>query len=89
MTSHTKTMDEIMDEMQTARYRYGSFSSAHEALGVLVEEVAELVEAIHANNADAFRREAIQVSAVAARAAECSAIHSFRLRSGMIHGDEK
>lgn len=59
----------IHGERVKADARYGSFKSSHEGLGVLLEEFDELKRAIHSNDLDAVRREAIQVSAVAWRLA--------------------
>lgn len=59
----------IQAEMSSADARYGGFNSTHEGYGVLCEEVAELLDAIRANDLGAVRREAIQVAAVAARLA--------------------
>ena len=79
-------------EAGKAEERYGEFTSAHEALGVLVEEFDELRAAIHANSAMSVHGEAIQVAAVALRlAALCerwiatdrdSAAEAFGVRSG-------
>jgi NTP pyrophosphatase (non-canonical NTP hydrolase) len=54
---------------------YGDFASMHEALGVLLEEVVELVEAVRRKQSDAWRAqsiecEAIDIAAVAMRIAE-------------------
>jgi NTP pyrophosphatase (non-canonical NTP hydrolase) len=49
--------------------QYGPFSSAHEALGVLLEEFNELAEAVRGNSLAAVHREAVQVAAVAYRLA--------------------
>lgn len=75
-------LEEIEHEMRLADERFGPFTSAHEAYGVLAEEVAELLEAIRANDADSVQREAMQVSAVAARLACCVTQAPFRKRSG-------
>ena len=63
--------DKIADEMREAHEKYGPFTSAHEGYGVLAEEMVELLEAVHANEAPAVQREACQVAAVAWRLAEC------------------
>lgn len=57
----------ILDEAETAQDRYGDFASTHEALGVLLEEVEELRDAIRDNHADDATKEAMQVAAVAYR----------------------
>ena len=81
-----RTMDAILREVKAealrAQNRYGVFRSTHEALGVLMEEVAELMEAIRRNDLDAVASEATQVSAVAARLADCiQSDGPMRLRS--------
>lgn len=73
---------DVADEAERAARRYGSYNSTHEALGVLLEELAELMEAIRKNDLSAVRKESIQVSAVAARlAAQCEGDGAFRERS--------
>lgn len=73
----------VKDEALRGVARHGVFRSSHEALGVLIEEMAELMEAIHQNDPDAIGLEAIQVAACAARLAE-GIQHDgpMRLRSG-------
>ena len=61
------TLHEIGEEAERARKKWGPFRSSHEAYGVLAEEMAELLEAIHANEDLCARREALQVAAVAYR----------------------
>lgn len=74
---------EVRLEALRAAARYGGFTSSHEALGVLVEEVSELTDAIHANSLESIRAEAIQVAAVALRLAQaCRDDAAFRERSG-------
>jgi hypothetical protein len=84
------TLDDIREEADAAERRYGPFASTHEAFGVLAEEQMELLAAIHANDLEAIRREAVQCAAVALRLAElCDAseadgyLSSFRVRSGI------
>jgi DNA-binding FadR family transcriptional regulator len=71
----------VLGEASRASQRYGDFASSHEALGVLVEEHQELLEAIRANDIDRIRTEAIQVSAVALRIAHACEYGAFRARS--------
>jgi NTP pyrophosphatase (non-canonical NTP hydrolase) len=74
---------EIEAEADAASEKYGAFASTHEAFGVLAEEMSELLDAIRANNLESVRAEAIQVSAVAMRLAECCrGISAFAARSG-------
>ena len=77
-----QVLHEIEDEAARADDKFGPFTSTHEALGVLAEEMAELVEAIRSNKSEGVRREAIQVSAVSARLAFFCRNHAdFALRS--------
>jgi hypothetical protein len=62
-----ETLLEIQKEAQVAQGRYGDFTSTHEALGVLTEEMRELEDAIRLNAMGSVAMEAVQVSAVAAR----------------------
>ena len=50
---------------ETAFCKYGPYASPHEFLGVLDEELHELLTAIHANDWDEARREALDIAAVA------------------------
>ena len=79
--------DAIRAEAETAEARYGPFRSTHEGFGVLTEEVTELLAAIHANDARSIEREAIQVSAVAARIAESLLDRRTRMRSNLDCGE--
>lgn len=74
---------DILAEAMAAERRYGDYTSAHEAYGVLAEEMHELLAAIHANAAESVRHEAVQVAAVAMRFAEsCRGNAPFARRSG-------
>lgn len=66
-----ETLAAVRAEAERAADRYGPFTSTHEALGVLVEEIEELRGAIRDNVIEAVKLEAIQVAAVAARLASC------------------
>lgn len=81
-TGASGLIDSILIEAAAADRKFGPFTSTHEAYGVLAEEVLELLEAIRANDRDAVAREAIQVSAVAMRLAECCERRPFMERSG-------
>lgn len=74
-------LNRIANEATRAEKRYGPFTSTHEGLGVLTEEYHELIEAIRANNFERIAKEAIQMSAVAARIAECLDVVSTAERS--------
>ena len=79
-----ETLQSIVDESEQAQAKYGSPASAHEALGVLMEEFDELKSAIHANKSASVEHEAIQVASVAYRLAlaVASGESSFWIRSG-------
>lgn len=66
----------VKREADKAGARYGDYTSTHEALGVLVEEMAELRDAVRSNILGAVQMEAIQVAAVALRLAEHCALAS-------------
>ena len=57
----------VRGEVNRASIRFGEFNSTHEALGVLIEEVRELEDAIRSNDVGAVAKESMQVSAVAMR----------------------
>ena len=65
--------DEIFDEWQRAREKFGPFASSHEGFAVLLEEVDELKAEVWSNetrNPDRtakMRKEAVQVAAMALR----------------------
>ena len=73
--------DEIIAEAQRAQSRHGNYTSSHEALGVLIEEVDEHRAAIHTNQIRAIRGEAIQIAAVTLRLALACDDAEFRERS--------
>lgn len=64
-----QVQQKVESEVAEADRHYGGFRSTHEGLGVLMEEVAELVERIRGNELASIRDEAVQVSAVALRLA--------------------
>ena len=72
----------IVDEIERATAKYGAPTSSHEGYGVLAEEVAELLDAIRANDGEAVEQESIQVAAVALRIADACREPAFRKRSG-------
>lgn len=75
--------ESVTEEAIESDRTYGDFTSSHEGFGVLAEEVTELLEAIHANDEESVRAEALQVAAVALRIAHASQIDAFKIRSGM------
>jgi hypothetical protein len=62
-----QAMDDVLCEVAHACARFGPFSSSHEGLGVLTEEVRELEDAIRSNSLTEIAKEAKQVSAVSLR----------------------
>lgn len=73
----------LAHEAALAHKKYGFFHSSHEGFGVLAEEVAELLDAIRANDLEAIRKEACQVSAVAYRIVLSCEDPGFRQRSNL------
>lgn len=73
---------EVEGHADLAKQRYGDFASAHEALGVALEEWNELQDAIRANAIESIREEAIDLAAVLFRlAVQCRTHESFKRRS--------
>ena len=66
-----EAMGETMLELQNATKLFGPFHSAHEAYGVIMEEIREFEEEIFKNprnrNRAAMRSEACQIAAMAMR----------------------
>ena len=73
--------DELDNRIRDADARYGPFASTHEAMGVALEEWNELCLAIHMNNLDAVREEALDLAAVCIRLAESMENQTTRARS--------
>jgi hypothetical protein len=65
----------ISKRIDSADSRYGPFSSTHEALGVCSEEWDELRAAIHSNDFEAIRHEALDLAAAL-----------IRLHDGLVEG---
>jgi NTP pyrophosphatase (non-canonical NTP hydrolase) len=73
---------ELDEHVIAAQRRYGDFTSTHEALGVLIEEIDELKDAIRNNAIEAVREEAIDAAAVLLRlAVQCRTSAQLRERS--------
>ena len=83
-----QALNDIIERSGTAAFRYGDFTSTHEAYGVLAEEVAELLDAIRSNDRESIRDEAIDVAAVAYRLASVidRNLALFSQRSGFPSG---
>ena len=60
----------VRAELLRARNQHAEIHHMYEGLGVIVEEVLELAEAVRADKGDTIRREAIQVAATAVRMIE-------------------
>lgn len=64
-------LNEVADEAQMGREKWGEFNSAHEGFAVLLEEVDELKAHVWTNqkkrDLQAMRKEALQVAAMATR----------------------
>ena len=60
----------VREETAKAEEKFGPFHSSHEGLGVLIEEVDELREAIRSNIPALIQKEAVQVASVASRIAK-------------------
>lgn len=74
-------INDVRAEADRAHKKYGPFKSSHEGFGVLAEEIDELLTAIRHGSIDDIQEEAIQVSAVALRIAECCDDQPFVRRS--------
>ena len=57
----------IMNKANTAKQHYGHYSSPHEVLGVIEEELYELKKAIHENDWVQARKESEDIAAVCIR----------------------
>ncbi|HKX46174.1 MAG TPA: hypothetical protein VJP77_05690 [Planctomycetota bacterium] len=57
----------LVMEMNASREKWGPYRSTHEVYGVLCEEMKELLDAIHDNDDEGARHEAMQIAAVALR----------------------
>jgi hypothetical protein len=72
------TTNALWARIKAADDRYGGFSSAHEALGVVSEEWDELRAAVHANDAERIKSEALDLAAALIR------LHDQLARGGPI-----
>jgi NTP pyrophosphatase (non-canonical NTP hydrolase) len=79
--THADTIREVETRMARAWNRYGAFASAHEALGVALEEWTELGMAVHANDLQAIGHEALDLAAVCIRLANACRDDDFAKRS--------
>ena len=78
--------NEVVRRITAAERTYGPPASAHEMLGVIAEEYAELIEAIRSGKMGSVQWEAMDLAAACLRLAD--AIHeptrAFALRSGFL-----
>lgn len=80
--SRTLIINRLWSIMDAAESRYGPIASSHEAMGVALEEWDEFRAAVHANDLQAARAEALDLAAVMLRFAEAVDLPAFRARSG-------
>lgn len=79
---YVAALNEIQEHAEQAQMRYANFASAHEALGVALEEWNELQDAIRSNAIESIREEAIDLAAVMIRlAVQCRTAGALRQRS--------
>ena len=72
---------DIEARIDAADKRYGPFASAHEGLGVALEEWQELVEAVRSNSIIDVQSECLDLAAVCIRLAMCLGEPQTALRS--------
>ena len=65
-----RTIDNINERMATGIARYGKLGNYHRALGALVIEMHEVVEAMHSRDPTAMYGELLDVANVAIRFAQ-------------------
>ncbi len=76
-------IDDMLKVARMAEETYGPYTSTHEALGVIAEEIWELTQAIRLGYSESVRQEAIDVAVAALRLArQCRGFESFDKRSG-------
>lgn len=77
-------MPELVTRISAADEKYSDYTSTHEAMGVITEEYAELIEAVRANDLTAVRSEALDIAAAAIRLAMACGeeLPKFWARSG-------
>ena len=68
--TYRSVIDDIAAKAHEAAEKYGRFASAHEALGVALEEWDELRAAVHANKLGSVEAECIDLAAVCLRMAQ-------------------
>jgi hypothetical protein len=67
MLPFVKVGAEILGEARAAAKNYAPFNSAHEFYGVAAEEFHEVLLALHANDREGLRKEALQLAGVCLR----------------------
>ena len=82
MEEHKYTFMEVNSHIERSQDRYGDFKSVHEAIGVALEEWDELRSAMHDNDLEDVRAEAIDLAAVLIRlASQCRSSAGLKDRS--------
>ena len=81
---------DLHDRIKKADAIYGAPASAHEMLGVIAEEYAELIEAVRSGKSGSVEWEALDIAAAAVRLAyACHApTTAFAERSGFLDRSE-
>ena len=88
--------DDLCSRIATADRIYGPPASAHEMLGVIAEEYAELIEAVRSGKIGSVEWEALDLAAACIRLADACyvgptttpALHAFAERSGFLDARE-
>jgi len=63
----TDALYDVVEELEKATKKFGSFSNMHEGYAVLLEEVDELWDEVKGNDKEKALKEAVQVAAMALR----------------------
>ncbi len=97
MSALLRQMAQLIDRIESADATYGCPASAHEMLGVIAEEYAELIEAVRSGKSGIVEWEALDLAAACIRLAyACNvgnatttpALDAFAKRSGFLDARE-
>jgi len=90
LTSIGEVSDDLCSRIATADRIYGPPASAHEMLGVIAEEYAELIEAVRSGKSGSVEWEALDLAAACIRLAYAceQAMEPFAKRSGFLDARE-
>ena len=90
MSALLRQMAQLIDRIESADATYGCPASAHEMLGVIAEEYAELVEAVRRGKSGSVSWEALDLAAACIRLADAceQAAEPFATRSGFLDARE-